>query len=294
MTAILMPSLAILYAFHRIDSMSMKRLMWLRDRNPDALIVPYLGLRPRRTLPIPLNKKRPKYANMYLTRFQSFLNFSRAFHERNGSTISTDRIRYLHRELRSKGLTLYCDYTPFGDFHQDLAVLRWFHTEGKNIDFDFLIFHEYDMITARPVSRIYERYLGYDACFVDFGFINPGWSWYDKPRGSIRSMQKWLKKNGERQEIFHGLFAGHIVSRKVLTRLENEHSAMPFAFCEVRWPTIISDLGFRCQPLDFPMVNAGDRPKSLQSIIDRMNLGIFHPVREDFDLATVFADKNPK
>ncbi|MFX1487232.1 MAG: hypothetical protein ACFFBS_09100, partial [Promethearchaeota archaeon] len=205
----------------------------------------------------------------------------RNFNKKIGSIQPRGEVGLLYEVLRKKGLELYCDFTPLGYFHQDLAILKWFSDQGEKIDFDFLIFYEYDMLTTKPISELYGKYTSYDASFATYHKPSLSWYWYKRPLGSLKSMHEWLRKYGQDLTLYAGLFAGHMVSRKVLTKLKE--MKLPFAFCEMRWPTVITQLGYSCKNLDFPMMGYGN-PKSSNMIKKNVNLGIFHPIRGDVDL----------
>lgn len=279
-----MTNFVVLYAFHKINPIIMRRLCHLCEMNPKTTIVPFLGLRPRIVLPILIDNKRTKGLNLFFTKSKRFFEFSRNFNRKIRSPLPKKEIDLLHKTLHKKDLTLYCDFTPLGYFHQDLAILEWFSDQGRKIDFDFLIFYEYDMLTTKRISEIYGKYTSYDASFANYSKSSPAWYWHKRPLGSLKSMRKWLEKHGQDLTIYTGLFAGHIVSREILVELEK--MKLPFAFCEGRWPTVITQLGYSCKDLDFPMMGYGS-PKPLSIIRRNLDLGIFHPVGEDVDLESI-------
>jgi len=89
--------------------------------------------------------------------------------------------------LRRIGMELYCDFTPMGYYNQDWAILNWFSSEGRNLDFDFLVFYEYDMFATRTIESLYGKYTHYDAGFVDYGEAPPAWYRYRNPPDAKKS-----------------------------------------------------------------------------------------------------------
>jgi len=61
---------------------------------------------------------------------------------------------------------------------------------------------------------------------------------------------------------------------------------LPYAFCEMRLPSVLTGLGFSCARLDFPMVRYRP-PLSKSDIETNPSFGLFHPVYDDFDFDLV-------
>jgi hypothetical protein len=95
--------------------------------------------------------------------------------------------------LKKMGLKLYCDFTPMGKINQDLAIINWYSSEGRNYDFEFLVYFEYDLFVNRPLENLYDKYAQYDAGFVDYRKAYPSWLWYQNPGGARESVVDGLK-----------------------------------------------------------------------------------------------------
>lgn len=270
-----------LYVFHKFNSLVSNRLKRLRCMNPDVIFIPFLGIQQRIYFPTLVNLPwaPTKILNLTFLKFSHILELSKIINKNLESIRQKNAINAVREALHREG-NLYCDFTPMGYFNQDLAILSWFSSEGVNLDFDHLIFYEYDMFTTKPIEKLYSEYASYDAGFVNYGEVTPSWYWYANPPGAKESILRWLKNHKLKPQLYKGLFAGHIVSRRVLKCLEK--TPLPFGFCELRWPSIISGLGFRCVQLSFPMVRYGE-PVKKSEIIKNERLGIFHPVYENLD-----------
>ncbi|MEM2294206.1 MAG: hypothetical protein QXX94_08135 [Candidatus Bathyarchaeia archaeon] len=276
-----MGQFTILYAFHEITQLSLNRLKRLKLMNPNLLVVPLFGIRQRICLPTLINLREARILNLTFLKFRIVYDLSKTINERVESLCMRREIEALQRLLQRMGLSLYCDYTPMGYYNLDLVILNWFSSIGKNIDFDFLIFFEHDMFATKSLESLYNKYVDYDAGFVNYGKPDASWKWYNRPPGARRSLIEWLKKRRLKPVLYRGLFAGHMVSRRVLERLSGMR--LPYGFCEMRWPTIVTAMGFKCVRLNFPMVRYGI-PVRRDDIIANREMGIFHPVYEDINI----------
>lgn len=272
----------VLYTFHRVTPLSLHRLIRLKRMNPNVTVVPCLGIRQRIYSPtlVDLRPAPAKFFNWAFLKSTHFFEFSRVVNEKVESVRRKAEIDVVRDALHRIGMKLYCDFTPMGYFNQDLAILNWFSSEGKNLDFDFLVFFEYDMFATRTIESLYGRYTHYDAGFVNYCEARPSWYWYRNPPGAKESILRWLKHRNLKPVLYGGLFPGNMISRKVLTKLERMR--LPYGFCEMRLPSVLTGLRFLCARLDFPMVRY--RPQLSKSEVEaNSSLGLFHPVYDDFD-----------
>lgn len=270
-----------IYAFHRITPLSLKRLKYLKIINPNLAIIPLFGVRQRICFPTLINLRKAGILNLTFLGFKTVYDFSQIINKRFESIFRRSEIEALREIILRMGLSLYCDYTPMGYYNLDLVILNWFSSMGKNIDFDFLIFFEHDMFATKSLESLYNEYVDYDAGFVNYEKPNPLWKWYNRPPGARRALMEWLRKRGLKPVFYRGLFAGHMVSRRVLEGLSG--TRLPYGFCEMRWPTILTSMGFKCVRLNFPMIRYGI-PVRRDDIIANKDLGIFHPVYEDINI----------
>jgi hypothetical protein len=165
-----------------------------------------------------------------------------------------------------------------GIWNLDLSIIAWFAAHGKTLDFEHLVFYEYDVHTTKAIPEIYSRYTSLDAAFVDLRKASPDWHWYNYPPGARKTIVRWLKKRGLKPVLYRCLFAANMLSRRTLEVLAD--LPLPYGFCEMRLPTVLSALGFECGKLDFPMVRYRP-PLSIREVECRSDLGIFHPVKAE-------------
>lgn len=271
-----------LYSFHEITPLVLHRLLRLKRLNPESTIVPCFGVRQRVHFPFIIDFKRnsSKFFNWYFLKNQKINELSTVMTEKIESTRRKNEIESLRKFLHKHGFNLYCDYTPMGYYNLDLGIVNWFSSQGKNLDFDSLIFYEHDVFSSKSLEQLYSKYVEYDACFVHYEKISPEWYWYNYPPGGKASILRWLEKHGQGTELYRCLICLSIVSREVLAKLEK--MSLPYGYCEMRYPSIINSLGFSCANLDFPMVKF--RPSlSQQEIESNWEHGIFHPVYENIN-----------
>jgi hypothetical protein len=269
----------VLFSFHKPTPLSLHRLFHLRKTNPDITIVPFFGSQQKIILPGLVDSRFTRNLNMRSLGLPYFFDFSRAANVEIETVRRRTEIKFVKDIINKSGLALYCDFTPLGYFNLDLAILRWFSLEGHNLDFDFLIFFEYDIFAVETIEKLYNKFTRYDAAFVSFGYPPSAWVPGNYPRGAKQAIQKWLGNRDMEKTLYRCLFGGNMVSREVLETLRGMH--LPNAHCELRWPSIIAGLGFSCGPLEFPFVRY--RPAIDRSFIEgHLEHGIFHPVYDDF------------
>jgi hypothetical protein len=276
----------IFYSFHRIDKLSLHRLMRLKRMNPNITIVPRFGISQSMYFPTFIRSDRRNFSfsvdEQILTwlRPDSFFKLNRFLAEKVESVHRRTEIDALSGLLRKAGMKLYCDFTPMAWYNMDLGILNWFLSEGKNYDFEFLVYFEYDMYQTRTIEQLYDKYVQYNAGFVDYSKARSDWLWTHRPVGSRGSVFRWFQKRNKVPVRYKGFFPGCLISRKALAQLAELR--LPFAICELRLPTVLSGLGFSCVRLDFPMVSL--RPLSKVDVEANSDYGLFHTVYEDFDL----------
>lgn len=269
---------AVLYTFHKISTEILQRLMNLKYMNREIIFIPCFAIRQFIGIPpiININFTPAIWLNWTFLRIKSFFDIMTTLNKKIGMIIKKDQIKFLQRIMRENRMELYCDYTPLGYFNQDIVILNWFSSEGKNFDFDFLVFLEYDILLTNKIESLYKKYIKYDSGFVDYRKADPSWYWYRYPPGACKATLKWLKRKNLKPILYGGLFAGCFISYEALKTLSKIQ--LPYGFCEMRLPTVLTALGFSCARLDFPMVRFSP-PLTESEIHSNLNLGIFHPVR---------------
>ena len=271
--------------FHRFDNTSMHHLLRLQRMNPNVTIVPVLGVPQTISVPIPkLPKRYRNNFNWVSGKSNKLFALTESINRSVESFRRKTQLEATARFLEKHDLRLYCDFTPVGKDNQDLAIINWFRTEGRDCDFDFMVYFEYDMFATQTTEQLYSAYAGFDAGFVGFRKAEPHWQWYDYPHGSKRSVTKWLKAHNAEPTIYGSFFPGLFLSRNVLELLAG--SRLPVAFCEMRLPSVVKGLGFSVAKLDFPEIRAPKiREKGISQAEIKANakLGLFHPVYGDFD-----------
>lgn len=272
-----------LYMFHRFDSLSISRLLRLRSMNPDVTVIPCFGVRQSLHIPTGLDFHGVRYVGPFNERVNSvalrsshLFRLLRFMNEKVETLRRGTELASLRSLLNRNEMSLHCDFTPMGIWNLDLSILTWFATNGKILDFEHLIFYEYDTCTTKTILEIYDEYTRFDAAFVDLRKASSEWSWYNYPPAARKTIVRWLEKRGLKPILYACLFAANMLSRRTLEVLAD--LPLPYGFCEMRLPTVLVALGFNCGKLDFPMVRY--RPAlSIREIECRPDLGIFHPVK---------------
>lgn len=293
-----MTKFAAFYMFvESFSSIALQRLRRLRAMNPSVTFIPVVGLRQFMYLPMIVD------ANMFgSTRTLRFIG--PVSHLINSVTLSTSstfrlslainkkiaaftghsRLTDLHNRVQSEGLqTLHADFTPMAYWNGDHAIMHWFNIYGKMLDFDYLIFYEPDIYTTKPLETVYGEYAeSYDACFKDYGEATQSWYFFNYPPGSNRATKRWLRQRKLPERLYRCIFGGNLVSRRALEKLEKlkiDFSGTPYCVAEMRLPTVLTAIGFRCGKLDFPFCRY--RPMwSEEEIQSNEDAGIFHPLKK--------------
>ncbi len=272
----------VLYTFHRSDKTSLHRLMRLRRMNPEVTIIPVFGVAQRISLPTLKFPKRYQDNLDWITcKSNSLFRATRVVNKTVESFRRKSQLKATADFLERLNLKLYCDFTPVGKLNQDLAIIRWFVTEGKNYDFDHMVYFEYDMFATQTIEHLYSPYSGFDAGFMGYRKATPSWLWYYRPPGGGQSVSKWLQEHHMQPTVYGSFFPGHFLSRKVLEKLAELR--LPWAYCEMRLPTVVSALGFSVARLDFPKIQATAVGIPEAEIKANLEFGLFHPVYGDFD-----------
>jgi hypothetical protein len=271
---IAMSRFLVLYTFHRIDAMSLHRLMRLARMNPDVTIVPVFG--------IGLKKS---YLNLFYSKSLGYRKLMNIISGKIGRMRRKAEIDALEDYLEKRGFLLHCDPTPDGKYNQDLAIVNWFSTQGKKYNFNFLIYFEYDMFCTKTIENLYETYTSFDAGFACYGEATPLNFHYNHPPKARLSIVQWLKRHGSTPIPQNSFFPGNIISRKALARLAKID--FPIGYCELRLPSVLKGLGYSCTKLNFPMFRyctSKSEGLSKTEIEKETDYGIFHPVYDDFEV----------
>jgi len=292
-----MSKFAAFYMFSYVDSASaLQRLRRLRVINPDVTFIPVVGVRQFLYLPMVVDANMfgsstnlrligpiSHLINSIALSTSGVFRLSNAINKKVGALTSRNKLIELRNKVQQEGLqTLHADFTPIILYNGDHAIMDWFNTSGKLLDFDYLIFYEFDIYTTKPLDAIYGMYTkSYDACFKDYGKATQSWHFFNYPPGCNRKTRKWLRKRKLPTTLYRSLFGGSMISRSALERLRElkiDFSGEPFCTAEMRLPTVLTAVGFRCGKLRFPFYRY--RPiwseEEIRSIEDG---GIFHPVK---------------
>ena len=129
------------YTFHRADAVSLHRLIRLKNMNPDATVVPVFGVAQTISFPIPKLPKRYKdNFDWVASRSNKLLKVTRAIDTSVETFRRRSELQSIAALLQKSELSMYCDFTPVGKINQDLVIINWFARQGKNYDFDILIY----------------------------------------------------------------------------------------------------------------------------------------------------------
>jgi hypothetical protein len=273
-----------IYTFHKINPLSIHRLLLLKNQNPNAIIIPTLGISPTVYFPTLIRPRGWFLDSVALFPFQShnLFQLNHAINRKVEFFHRRQEIESLRVFLHKHGFNLNCDFTPLGYFYQDLAILNWFLAEGRTYRFDYLVYFEYDMLSTLPIEKLYEKYAKYDAAFIYFRSLESSWMWPKIPPYASRELLRWIKKHKGKNKLYGAFFPGFMIKRNALEQISRLH--WPNAFCELRLPSILMGLGLSCTKLDFPMVRY--RPGFTKADVEKnWNLGLFHPVYENFKIS---------
>jgi len=292
-----MSKFAAFYMFFEADSAAaLQRLRTLRTMNPDVTFIPAVGTRQFFYVPmiidkyilgsvrmLPLAGQISHTLNWMALSGSGVFRLSETINKKVESFIGHDKLAGLSARLDHEGFqTLHVDFTPMALWNLDHAIMRWFNSSGKLLDFDYLIFYEFDIYTTKPLDEIYEKYTkSYDACFVGYGRVAQDWYFYHFPPGSSWSTRRWLKRRKLPTTLYRCIFGGNMICRRALEKLEKlgiDFSGTPYCQSEMRLPTVLTAIGFRCGKLDFPFFRY--RPVwSVNEVFANEDAGIFHPVK---------------
>jgi hypothetical protein len=293
-----MSKFAVLYAFSEAASVkALQRLRRLSAINPDVTFFPVVGLRQFFYLPMIVDgfmfgsvRKLPLVGlvshaiNWIASSAPGVFKLSEAINKKVVMFASHNKLAELCARMDNEGVhALYPDFTPMALWNLDHMILQWFNDSGKLYDFDYLIYYEFDIYTTKPLDTIYEKYTkSYDACFNDYEEAAHNWYFYHFPPGSRWATKRWLKRRMLPTTLYRSNFAGTLISRRCLERLKElgiDFSGAPYCQEEMRLPTVLTALGFRCGKLDFPFVRY--RPAwPVKEILANEDAGVFHPVKE--------------
>lgn len=238
---------------------------------------------PRSKVRIPILGNIFHIINWISLSLPGIFQFSKNINKKSFSMFKHKKITEMQSRINEIGVNCsFIDYTPMAYWNLDHVLLTWFKKVGKNFDFDHVIFYESDVFTTKSLDLLYADYMkNYDACFADFRIAQKDWRFFNFPLGSRKSILKWLNKMQASKNLYRSIFAGALISRRCFEKLEKlqiEFSGSPYAPNEMRMPTVLSALGFKCGRLDFPLVRY--RPElSWDKISSNNDLGIFHPVK---------------
>lgn len=271
------------------------RLKRLLKLNPEVQFIPVIGI--RQFLYLPMIIDRGMFKSKKLWNIMTFIHLinrvtlsvpgvfevSHFINKKLGLFLKKNKIKKIQDELNQIGvqIPLYADFTPIAIINLDNVIMRWFDTYGKQLDFDYLIFYEFDIYTTKSLESIYNNYIKeYDACFKDYHVMIPNFHSVFPPGASL-TIKRLLRQRKLPTTLYQCLFGGNILSRRILEKLQEmdiKFTDLPNVYCEIFMPTISTALGFKCGRLDFPLVRY--RPvvseKEIQSDEDK---GIFHPVK---------------
>lgn len=293
-----MTRFAVLYTFFEgTATRALRRLRRLRTLNPDVAFFPVVGTRQYFYVPmivdefmfgsirkVPLVGRVSHEINWLASSASVVFRLSEALNKKVVTFMGDSRLAALRGKMNGEGLqTVYIDFTPIYLWNVDHMLVEWFNNVGKLHDFDHLIYHEFDIYTTRPLSKVYEQYAkSYDACFIDYEEATPDWHFYNFPLGCRWATKRWLRRRNLPEKLYRSNFAGPLVSRRCLERLAElgiDFSGAPYCKVEMRLPTVLTGLGFNVGRLDFPFVRY--RPVwSVEEINANAEAGIFHPVKQ--------------
>jgi hypothetical protein len=286
---------AVFYLFYEaIAKLSISRLRRLLSLNPEVLVIPAFNVQQLVYLPMIVDlhmvasrrKMRligPVFHTinyMALSQWNVF-RLSEKINRNLGNFWAGSELTYLRAAMASMGLRLHVDFTPMAYWNLDHVILNWFSESGKNMDFDYLIFYEPDAYTTKPLDEIYNSYTAFDASFVHYQRATPDWFFFHYPPGGRRATLSWLKKRKLAPILYRSLLGGSMFSRKALEALEKLHydTAKPYCQGEMRLPTVLSALGFKCSKLGFQYYRYGPI-WSENDVRNKAENGIFHPIRQ--------------
>lgn len=293
-----MSKIAVMFAIPEpAFDMGMRRLRRLVNMNPDVTFFPIIG--PRQIVHFPMvidefmfgsSKRIPVVGyvshtiNWLALSAPGVFRFSKAINKKTLDFAKKSKLTGMEAKINRMGVQpAHIDYSPLALWNLDHCIMSWFNNLGRTVDFDYVVFYESDIFTTKPIDELYEKYTReYDACFADFQTATKNWHFYSYPFGSRKATKRWLKKRMASTTLYRSIFAGALLSRRCLERLrelEIDFSGAPYCQNEMRLPSVLSALGFKCGKLNFPFVRY--RPGvSIEEITSNKDAGIFHPVKK--------------
>jgi len=96
-----------------------------------------------------------------------------------------------------------------------------------------------------------------------------------------RATRNWLRDRQLSTALHRCLFGGLLISRQALEKLQEleiDFSGAPYCTAEMRLPTVLTVIVFRCGKLNFPFLRY--RPLwTEEEIRSNEDAGVFHPVK---------------
>lgn len=272
------------------------RLRRLVAINPDAAFFPIIGPKQLVHFPMIVDKfmlgstarlpvigEISHIINWLASSAPGVYKISKAINKITLTLFKSNQLKYMVSKLNQLGFkNTYVDFTPMPYWNIDHSILSWYNDLGQKFNFDYLIFYEADIFTSKPLDEIYQKNIETSdvsfACLKKVEQNDP----YPFPPGSRGAIKRWLRKRKISTKLYRSIFAGALISRKCLERLQSlglDFSGIPYSNNEVRLPTVLAALGFKCCSLDFPFVRY--RPEwSWDEILQNQNSGIFHPIKD--------------
>ena len=277
-------------------NMAIPRLKRLAIMNPNVTFFPLIGPKQAVYFPmiidkfiygstrrIPLLGQISHIINLSALSTSGGFKLSKVLNKKTLTIVKNKKLNEMDERINRLGLhPSHIDYTPIAYWNLDHSIMSWFNSLGRKFDFEYVIFYESDIFTTKPLDLMYRKYTKtYDACFADFQAATNNWYFYNFPIGSRKATIRWLNQRKASTKLFRSIFAGALISRRCLERLRElkiDFSGSPYCQNEMRLPTVLLALGFKCGRLDFPFVRY--RPElSWDEIISNQDSGIFHPVK---------------
>lgn len=228
-----MTKFAAFYMFSEsFSSIALQRLRRLRIMNPDVTFIPVVGVRQFLYLPMFVDGSMlgstqalrligpvSHLINWTTLSAPGVFRLSHAINEKVGGFTSRSKLMELSNKVNQGGLQeLQIDFTPMSLWNLDHAIMHWFRTSGKLLDFDYMIFYEPDIYTTKPLNALYKAYTeSYDACFIDYGKATESWHFFNFPQAAIEERGGGYNK-GSYQRRFIAAFSEETSYRAALSK----------------------------------------------------------------------------
>ena len=135
--------------------------------------------------------------------------------------------------------------------HTDLMLKAWYRTVGRHLDFDFLYSYEYDLLTLKPLGKIYpdidDHTLALSACEPFTKEIEYRWSWtaFEPSRTNFLKFCDYLEKHyGFRRQQKVCLGPGPLFPRAFLDQWSKTED-IELVHDEIAYPAYAEALGFK-------------------------------------------------